>query len=97
MSKTLSHHAGHLRKGHASHWLRTAFHSLLDEYWNTDAPLPESFDVEGEAVPVRWLVGQLWNCTDTLPSNYVEMLELHKATTYAAAAHKLLDELRTKP
>src|SRR4051812_46886801 len=93
MPKTLRHRAGYLQKGLVSNWLRTTFQSLLDEHWNADAPLPESFDVEGEAVPVRWLIRQLWNCRDEIPRHYVEMLELNRSTTYAAATRKVRDRM----
>lgn len=37
----------------------------------------------------RWLTGQLWNCTDILPSTYCQTLDLPSGSTYAMAARIL--------
>lgn len=37
----------------------------------------------------RWLTGQLWNCTDVLPRNLCDDLEIYRGSTYAMAVRKL--------
>jgi hypothetical protein len=41
----------------------------------------------------RRLSGQLWNCTDVLPSSLCGDLDLAQGSTYAVAARKLRQEL----
>ena len=38
---------------------------------------------------VRWLTGQLWDCTDPLPAMYCEDLGFHHRGTYGDAARYL--------
>lgn len=42
----------------------------------------------------RWLTGQLWDCTDTLPAGDCESLDLPRGSTYAQAARSLRRQLR---
>jgi hypothetical protein len=35
---------------------------------------------------LRWLSGQLWNCTDILPGDVCTELDLRQVSTYAQAA-----------
>ena len=37
----------------------------------------------------KWLTGQLWNCTDILPSSVCYQLELKQGSSYAIAAREL--------
>lgn len=37
----------------------------------------------------RVIVGRLWTCTDVLPRDYCDTLDLPQGSTYAAAAHAL--------
>ena len=37
----------------------------------------------------RWLTGQLWNCTDTVPGETCELLGLPRGSSYAQAARAL--------
>ena len=37
----------------------------------------------------KWLVGQLWNCTDILPNSYCQVLHLPQGSTYAKAGRRL--------
>jgi hypothetical protein len=41
----------------------------------------------------RWLTGQLWNCTDTLPESICWDLDIEEGSSYAMAARKLRLEL----
>ena len=51
--------------GHSPGYLRDAF-----LYW-LEANEERDFVIVGwneEKKPIRWLIGQLWNCTDIMPS-----------------------------
>lgn len=37
----------------------------------------------------RWLLGQLWNCSDIMPGSLCDDLELRHGRTYAVAAREL--------
>lgn len=78
------------RGGHAPGHLREA---LLEWIGNTEA-----FEVAvgySEMVkPIKWVFGQLWNCTDILPGSVVQDLQdididVHERRTYASAVRKL--------
>jgi len=49
---------------------------------------------EGLSSPDRghWLIGQLWNCTDVMPSRACSSVELPQGSSYARAARKLRSE-----
>jgi hypothetical protein len=40
----------------------------------------------------RWLLGQLWNCTDILGGDLCETLDLHRGSTFLAAVRKIRAE-----
>lgn len=79
-----------LKQGHAVGDLREAFLTWLED---NNAEL----EVYGDPVTIDWVIGQLWNCTDCLPSMAVSDLqdqgiELQGKITYAAAARKIKAE-----
>ena len=78
------------RGGHAPEHLREAFQVYLEkgpsQLDKKDRGLVE---IGGEVQPIRWLVGQLWNCTDIMPSGPCETLVLHQGSTYAQGARAL--------
>ncbi|MBA7632945.1 hypothetical protein ES703_40501 [subsurface metagenome] len=77
------------RGGHAPGHLRDAFLQYLDQGSDSDTvTVGESERV----VSLRWLIGQLWNCTDILPHEYCAMLELRQGSTYAKAVRKIAME-----
>jgi hypothetical protein len=39
--------------------------------------------------PVRWIVGQLWNCSDVMPRDVCEALDLSQGASYASGARAL--------
>lgn len=84
-----------LRRGHAPGFLRDAFCQFLDEYWESDTPLPVTIEVGGAQETVKWLIGQLWHCTDILPAVYADMLELKRYHTYAAAMRKVSEQIKS--
>ena len=71
-SRTSSYRAD--ESGHAPGHLRDAFEHFIQ------------FDeaiVDDREVSVEWLLGQLCNCSDTLPGTYCDELELPRGSTYA--------------
>ena len=96
------------RGGHAPSHLRHAFLHGIGEGWVSEWPAPladeeaivhfgarlaerwAGLTVEQRA---RWLTGQLWNCTDIMPSLACEQLELPLVSTSARAARHLRDTL----
>ena len=85
-----------LRGGHAPGHLRDAFVGWLDEPTRTEVEV----GWDGERRTVSWLLGQLWNCTDILPSIVREQVNCllygepdDFRNTYAAAVRRLKAEL----
>lgn len=66
------------RGGHAPGHLRDRF---ADEVQGEGEPMTDS-DFER-------LIGQLWNCTDTMPSDLCDELDLPVGSTYAQGARSL--------
>ncbi len=62
--------------GHAPGHLRDQFCELIESG-------------EHGTPALQRLAGRLWNCTDTLPSDYCLCLALPGGTTYAQAARRL--------
>lgn len=64
-----------------------AFLEFIDErrraWWN-NLPARER---------ARWLLGQLWNCPDTLPEEYCARLGLPAGSTYSQAVQRLRERL----
>lgn len=44
--------------------------------------------------PIKWLLGQLWNCTDVLPRDDCYMLDIPCGSTYAQAVRGVKHYLR---
>jgi hypothetical protein len=53
-------------------------------------------DSAAEREELRALCGQLWNCTDTIPSGYAENLDI-KAGSYASVARQLMADWEVYP
>lgn len=68
------------RGGHAPGFLRDPFCE-----WIGDGAKETTVEVDEERRPLRWLVGQLWNCTDILPGTECEDLDIPRGSTYAQA------------
>jgi hypothetical protein len=72
------------RGGHAPGHLREAFVE-----WVEGGADPTGVSVEVGYVeqvrPVRWIVGQLWNCTDVLPWYACDGLDIPRGSSYAQA------------
>lgn len=52
--------------------------------------------VNDENKPLRWLIGQLWNCRDMLQGAACDDLDLPRGTTYAQAVRKMASTLKTE-
>ncbi len=68
------------RGGHAPGHLREAFIE-----WAEAGCDPRGIVMDAEDRPVRWIVGQLWNCTDVMPHYVCDTLGLRHGSTYAMA------------
>ena len=71
---------------HARSFLRETFLEYLD----SETPAQE-FRVEdnGKEKSLDWLLGQLWPCTDILPGDYCEQMDLPRGSSYAQAVRQL--------
>ena len=83
------------RGGHAPGHLREAFVEWLDDPEQTEVVVGGN----EEQRPLSWLIGQLWNCTDILPSDVREQVNNLLTgepdgfrNTYAAAVRRLKGE-----
>lgn len=88
------HYPGHLR---------SMFEEAIEAYrnWNDGEPEPTvTYEVHYRPaeIPISRACGLLWNCTDILPELDVSALALCgtdlQTTTYAAAAHALLEAIK---
>jgi hypothetical protein len=76
--------------GHAPGHIREAFLEYLETHWYHD----DDVDVvqvgwDEKPKPLRWLLGQLWNCTDVLPRDYSELFDDRGVGTYGIAAREV--------
>lgn len=81
MSKTAYKFGRH--GGHAGGNLREPFYDYVMS-GEMDAPV-----VWGRRISIRELTGLLWNCTDIMPSEACEALDLLRGATYARGARHL--------
>jgi hypothetical protein len=70
------------RGGHAPGHLRGAFCEFVDEWYAAkEGEEVDTVAIDDEPRPVKWLFGQLWNCSDCMPGELVQqindMLEVH--------------------
>lgn len=64
---------------HAGGPLRSAFAAWAWEGF------PDRFDLDERTITARWLVGQLWHCSDVVPPWLCGEIGLPAGSTYAAA------------
>jgi len=72
------------RGGHAPGPLREAFTAWID-----DEEAGGTVEIDGHERPLRWIVGQLWNCTDCLPGSSCDALGIPRGSSYAVAVRHL--------
>lgn len=74
------------RGGHAPGHLREAFAD-----WalagSSSRMVVVGFDEQEKSA--EWLLGQLWNCTDIMPSDLCSALDMPTGSTYGRAARRL--------
>jgi hypothetical protein len=70
---------------HKPSHLREDFLSYLDSL----EPGGNPATAEEQSIPIDSLLKQLHHCTDILPSDYCDQLDLPKGSTYAAAVREI--------
>jgi hypothetical protein len=80
---------------HAPGHLRGAFVDWLEEGMSHEvaAEGPEHFFYDGHPRSARWLLGQLWRCSDVTGA-LCDELDLPRGSTYAAAVQGFAASLR---
>ena len=80
-----------IQSGHTPDIFRQAFLDLIEDRAATiwDEHTGERAAFGEAAVPIDWLLRQLWSCTDMLPSAACETLDMAQGSTYAQAAHSI--------
>jgi hypothetical protein len=68
--------------GHVGGHLRDAFEDFID------GPHEEHFH-NGKQLDLLALTGMLWNCTDVMPGDLCDALDLPRGATYARGARKV--------
>ena len=76
---------------HSPGHIREAFVDWADEGTPAEVPAegPEHFFYDGKPRSARWLIGQLWHCTDVMPSDLCAKLDMPIGSTYAGAAQQI--------
>jgi hypothetical protein len=70
---------------HVPGHLREAF----CEWAETPGEPPADVEIDGEERPLRWIVGQLWNCSDIMPRSVCDSLFMPPGSTYAGAVQSI--------
>ena len=70
------------RGGHAPGHLRERFCELIEDGTS-------DVDVKGEYPTLAEMVGRLWNCTDTMPSNLCGELDVPIGSSYAQGSRSI--------
>ena len=76
--------------GHGPGYLRDAFTQWVEDGAQA-ASWPVGFDEEQR--PIRWLIGKLWNTTDTVPGSVCDELYILSGSSYAQAVRSLSRQL----
>jgi len=84
--------------GHAPGTLRDAFEAFVyseanvDDYWPEEVEeiMEGDWDNPPKEKTVRWLLGQLYNCTDIMDRDLCNELDLDQGSTYAQGVRALL-------
>lgn len=72
---------------HTSNELRGVFEMLArDEDFIEGYPLALPADGPGYLNPRRWVLGRLWHCTDIMPGDLCDDLDLPRGSSYACGA-----------
>ena len=66
---------------HSPGHLRDAFRDWIESGMSVNGPIV----IEEEEKPLSWLIGELWNCSDILPSDCCNELDIRRGSTYGQA------------
>ena len=80
------------RGGHAHGYLRDTFQEWVEE----ENQEKNTVIINDEEKPHLWLCGQLWNCTDILPSGVCNQLDIPDGSTYAQAVRSIKHSIKIK-
>jgi len=77
--------------------LRNAFEEFVAKIDFEEAGMSHlTVTVNDENKPLRWLIGQLWNCRDRLQGAACDDLDLPRGTTYAQAVRRMASTLESE-
>jgi hypothetical protein len=77
---------------HVGGHLRTAFAVWIENRFPPEVDLDHFGDHifnDGKPRSIRWLMGQLWHCSDIMPWDVCEQLDMPRGSTYASAVQLL--------
>lgn len=77
------------RGGHAPGHLRDGFQEYLEKLDEGSPPNKLIIGYWQRSVSLNWLLGQLWNCTDVMPGECCQILDMDPGSTYAQAVRKV--------
>ena len=80
------------RGGHAPGYLREAFTHWV-EAGGQAATGPFGFNEEQRSI--HWLIGKLWNTTDTVPNTVCDELDIPSSSSYAQAVRSVSRRLNS--
>ena len=80
------------RGGHAPGHLREGFQVYLEKLDEGSPPNKLRIGYGRRLVSLNWLLGQLWNCTDVMPGECCQILDMDQGSTYAQAVRKVKSE-----
>ena len=77
--------------------LRSAFEEVVAKVDCEGASMSHlTVTINDENKPLRWLIGQLWNCRDRLQGAACDDLDLPRGTTYAQAVRRMASTLESE-
>ena len=86
----IMHNPGHIREAFIGaledYLLGTS--QALDNFWYDEA-MQRSWDGWSPSQRLWWIAGKLWRCTDTMPGDVWEVLDMQPGSTYAQAARRI--------
>jgi hypothetical protein len=85
------------RGGHAPSYLREALQDAVGGDGRlADSVVIDDVGIDEEERPLEWLIGQLWNCTDSPPATECRALDIPPGSTYAQAVRTVQCRLTTR-
>lgn len=74
---------------------RETLQSWLDFHeMNYPTEIEKNIGDDGIQIPLKSVLGHLWNCTKIIPAIYCDQLDIPRGSTYAQAVRSLFKELR---